>query len=67
MVDGIIYRCTECNERFFFTEEYSSIEKSPCPMCETCTIEKHKDKRKTIQSDMTAGDIYDEVDKFNGL
>lgn len=66
MVNKIIYKCTECDERFLLSKEYEQIEKAPCPFCDTCTIVFHKDMRDTINCDKTASDIYDRIDRFDG-
>jgi len=60
-MDYIIYRCTECHEKFIQDQEYDKILKAPCPNCETCTIEHYKGFEKTIQSDTKAKDIIDDI------
>lgn len=66
MVDGVIYRCTECEERFYFTKSYESILKAPCPICDTCTIEKHEDRREPITSKKKVSDLFPDMMKFDG-
>lgn len=63
MINGIIYKCNECEERFFLKNRMSSIDKAPCPYCDKCTIKIHKDKRKPINSDVGASDLFKRIDE----
>lgn len=65
-MSGIICKCQECGERFYFTQMYSELKYAPCPCCDTCAIEVN-DRRDPIKSNKTAGDIYDRVDRYNGM
>lgn len=66
MVNGVIYKCSSCDERFFFPTAKESIKKAPCPYCDTCTLDIYKDKRETIQSSKTASDIFERISRYNG-
>lgn len=66
MVNGIIYKCTECQERFYFGKKYDSVLKAPCPTCDTCAIKLEEDKTNPISSDKTVNDIYPNIMKFGG-
>lgn len=67
MVGGVTYRCTECEERFYFTENKDSIRKAPCPYCDTCTLKMKKDNTDVIKSDKTCSDLYEEIRRHDGL
>jgi DNA-directed RNA polymerase subunit RPC12/RpoP len=66
MINGVIYRCSNCDEKFFFSKNKESIQKAPCPYCDTCTLNLYKDKRDQISSSKTAADLFDKISEYGG-